>query len=267
MHLFLSPHLDDAVLSCGGTIHRLVEQGATVTILTVMAGDPPVNLPDTPIVCDLHTRWNAGHNPVAARRWEDSESAQALGAQVIHRDYPDCIYRTHEGNALYPDEQAIFGHVHPQDLLPRHLEIESLMFRAVFPSVTALYVPLGVGHHVDHQITRDWGLAIDRQVNEAGSGLRRRPSIALKFYEEYPYTQDRQAIRQAVESLSAYDFTLETQMLNTADISAKIRAIACHRSQISTFWASRSAMAEAVRAAFSIGEGMYAERYWSLKHR
>lgn len=266
MHLFLSPHLDDAVLSCGGTIHRLVSQGAEVTILTVMAGDPPPHLPDTPIVRDLHARWNAGHNPVAARRWEDNESAQTLGAQVIHREYPDCVYRSHAGQALYPDEEALFGDIHPDDTLPRSLMLEAVLFEAVYPEVTALYVPLGVGHHVDHQIVRDWGLQVQaawRTNNRTG------PHIALKFYEEYPYTQDKQAIRVALDDLKghAYEFTQETQMLTAADIRAKTRAVACHRSQISTFWETHSAMAEAIRAAFSIGEGMYAERYWSLKHR
>jgi len=59
MHLFLSPHLDDAVYSCGGTIHQLTSQGTPVQILTFMAGDPPTPLPDTPITRDLHRRWDA----------------------------------------------------------------------------------------------------------------------------------------------------------------------------------------------------------------
>src|SRR5712671_1587678 len=38
-HLFFSPHLDDAVPSCGGMIHSLVSQNKTVQVITVFAGD------------------------------------------------------------------------------------------------------------------------------------------------------------------------------------------------------------------------------------
>ncbi len=257
MHLFLSPHLDDAVLSCGGMIHRLVRQGAPVSIMTVMAGDPPHDLPDTPIVRDLHERWRAGENPVAARRWEDIEASRVLEARIEHRDYRDCVYRTHKGRALYPDEESLFGEVHPDDDLPRALNIEADMFTAVHPNLEAIYVPLGVGHHVDHQIIRDWGLTIHQHA----------PQLALKFYEEYPYTRERSAVRDAFNTLTGIECTAETQILTGGDIAAKIRAIACHRSQINTFWESLAAMEYDVRETFSIGDGMYAERYWSLKAR
>ena len=40
-HLFLSPHYDDAVYSCGGTLASLTTAGENVTVLTVCAGSPP----------------------------------------------------------------------------------------------------------------------------------------------------------------------------------------------------------------------------------
>lgn len=257
MHLFLSPHLDDAVFSCGGTIHRLVRQGASVTIMTVLAGDPPVDLPDTPIVNNLHERWSAGENPIATRRWEDIEAARALEADVQHRDYRDCVYRTHNNAALYPDEDSLFGEIHADDALPRQLAVEAVMFNTIHLDLEALYIPLGVGHHVDHQIIRDWGLAIHHHT----------PGLALKFYEEYPYTKQQGTIKQALNTLNNYEFTAETQMLTGSDIAAKIRAIACHRSQITTFWDGLATMQYDVRETFSIGDGMYAEHYWSLKTR
>ncbi len=68
MHLFLSPHPDDAVLSCGGLIHQLTQKGEPVTILTVMAGDPPDPLPDTPLVRELHQRRSSRQNPCTSTR-------------------------------------------------------------------------------------------------------------------------------------------------------------------------------------------------------
>lgn len=223
--------------------------------MTVMAGDPPLELPDTPIIRDLHQRWDAGEKPVAARRWEDIEACNVLGAHAEQREYHDCVYRTHNGNPLYASEESLFGDIHPDDSLPRNLEVEAVMFHAVYTKLTALYVPLGVGHHVDHQIVRDWGLAIHN----------RSPALAIRFYEEYPYVRQRQAVQTALTALPNREFTIETQMLTGDDIAAKIRAIACHQSQINTFWEDRSAMEYDVRETFSIGDGMYAERYWSLK--
>jgi len=42
MHwIYLSPHLDDAVLSCGGIIWQQVQSGHQVEIWTICAADPP----------------------------------------------------------------------------------------------------------------------------------------------------------------------------------------------------------------------------------
>ncbi|MGH2521295.1 MAG: PIG-L deacetylase family protein, partial [Anaerolineales bacterium] len=40
-HLYLSPHFDDAALSCGGTIHQQTRQGERAVVVTVCAGDSP----------------------------------------------------------------------------------------------------------------------------------------------------------------------------------------------------------------------------------
>ena len=38
-HVYLSPHLDDAVLSCGGAIHRAGAAGEAVLVITVFAAE------------------------------------------------------------------------------------------------------------------------------------------------------------------------------------------------------------------------------------
>lgn len=255
MHLFLSPHLDDAVLSCGGTIFQLTRQGAAVTILTIMAGDPPDPLPDTPIVRDLHQRWRAGESPVAVRRQEDMDAAKVLNATTNHRQYGDCVYRVHGGVALYPSEESLFGDVHPEDSLPGSLAVEAALFNFVFPNLKAIYAPLGVGHHVDHQIVRDWALML----------YQRNPEIDTYFYEEYPYTRDLDAIEAAYAYLPAdYEYAPILVELEKQDINAKIQAIACHRSQLSTFWKTKAELINDVRQSFYIGDGNYGERYWQI---
>lgn len=251
IHLFLSPHLDDAVLSCGATIHQLVNRGDPVTILTVTAGDPSPTTVDTPKIQDLHQRWQAGETPTATRRREDEEAAHILGAQIIHLPIGDCVYRTaHKGGetiALYPSEESLFGEVHPDDTALETLTATSI------PQADVLYVPLGVGHHVDHQITRDWGLELKN----------RHPSQVMKFYEEYPYVNDKIAIQRAL-SFYAQTLTVEARILEDADVVAKVHAIACYQSQISTFWKGLDAMEQATRQSMTDKNDRLVERYWLM---
>jgi LmbE family N-acetylglucosaminyl deacetylase len=251
MHLFLSPHLDDAVYSCGGMIHRLTKNGEKVLILTLMAGDSPDPLPDSPFVRELHTRWSVGHNPIAVRRMEDIAAAQAVGAEVRHHEYPDCIYRTLQSEVLYPSEESIFGTVHTGDKVVQTLAVETVMFKAVYPGIHTIYVPLGVGNHVDHQIVHEWG----RNVYE------HYPSLGIKYYEEYPYIREPGSVERALDRLP-FKLTPELQLLDEANMKAKIKAIACHRSQLSTFWDDEADMQRDVRRVFSHGEGVYGERFW-----
>ncbi|MBZ0298114.1 MAG: PIG-L family deacetylase [Anaerolineae bacterium] len=254
MYLFLSPHLDDAVLSCGGTIHQLTARGETVMVLTTMAGDPPEPLPDTPIIADLHQRWQAGFNPVSARRAEDQRACGLLGAQVLHLDLGDCVYRVaHQAGktlALYPTEESLWGPVRPDD--PAVMSLRS----TTIPPASVVVVPLGNRHHVDHRIVRDWGLWLSQQS----------PALSLRFYEEYPPEID--ATMELEQALTYYqDRTMQPDVrpLTEADVAAKLRAVACYESQISTFWASAAEMEVETRASMTAaGDGNPVERFWRM---
>jgi LmbE family N-acetylglucosaminyl deacetylase len=232
MHLFLSPHLDDAVLSCGGLIHQLVQRGESVRILTVMAGDPPDPLPHSPIVDELHTRWQSGASPVAARREEDRAAAMQLGAEVEHLGIPDCPYRVDDsGKALYPRSEDLFGPVHQAD--------PALQIALELPAEAQIaYIPLGVGGHVDHKVV-------------SVLGQRWYGKVALLLYEEYPYGGSggeaarnspflteklgNSAVQTALAALS-WPVISQEFPLSESDLRAKIEAIGCYKSQISTFW-------------------------------
>lgn len=249
MHLFLSPHFDDAVLSCGGTIYKLTRAGESVMVLTIMGGALPTPLPATPFVRELHTRWQVGSDPVEARRREDRVALSSLGASVDYLPIPDCVYRIADGTALYPNRDAIFGEIHPQD------EALNAVNLIAVNADTIVYAPLGVGNHVDHQIVRDWGLTLKTKL----------PSLVLRFYEEYPYTRDAAALEPAMAHLRSSPLEFEVVPLNEDEVLAKIHAIACYRSQISTFWADLPEMEQDVRQALlNAGDGVYAERYWRI---
>lgn len=250
-HIYLSPHLDDAVLSCGGMIFQQAQRGESIAVITACAGSPPLPMVQSPIVQELHARWAASSpermafaDPPAARRAEDLRALAELGTtiQAIHLDMLDCIYRVHPGSggALYATGPSINAEVQPDDPLTAQLDEA-----APLHTKATLYVPLAVGRHVDHQVVRraaeGWGIAPRQMV----------------YYEDYPYAGEPGAI-EAVVSESA-GWTSQAIPLGAEALKAKIMAVARYESQITTFWMSVAAMADAVRG-FAAARG--GERLW-----
>lgn len=243
MHIFLAPHYDDAVYSAAGTMARLA--GCTrVLVYTVMGGDLPQPLPDTPIVRDLHKRWALGDDPVVLRRAEEVEALVHIGAEGLSGVLPDCVYRTADGHALYPTEESIFSAPAPKDPALTYLADHTLPYT----ESGVLYAPLAVGGHVDHLIVRDWAL---RWMNS---------DWQLCFYTDYPYMRDEAAVAHACETLG---IALEPvlQPYGEIEMQARLRAMAAYASQVSTFWSDTACMAAEVRQMFASSDG-YAERFW-----
>jgi len=250
--VYLSPHLDDAVLSCGGRIWRQVQAGGRVLVVTAFSESPPPGARLSSFARELHTRWEsqveargAINEHVATRRTEDLAALAYLGAEAAHWPYPDCIYRRSlDGRFLYPGEEALWGDVHPGD---RGLIGELIGHLAVVPVAQGgeVYAPLEVSHHVDHQILR-------RAAEASGQ--------TLTYYEDFPYAESPQAIQAALAETRGES---EIVPLPEEALVAKINAIACYRSQVATFWADADHMAAQVRAfARRTGDGQPAERYW-----
>jgi LmbE family N-acetylglucosaminyl deacetylase len=250
MHLFLSPHPDDIPLSCGGIVRQITAQGEAAMLLTLMAADPPPNAPDTPLVRELHVRWGAGVNPFITRRAEDRAAAEVLGMQrTVFTPIPDCIYRSFRGEALYPTVAHIFGEVHPHD--PARPTLLNMPPQVV-NGAHAIYAPLGTGHHVDHQLTRDWALHLKETL----------PGAALWFYEDYPYAGEAGAVERA---LTAFDppLTPLDVRIDEGALCAKLDALRCYGSQISTFWPDVDTMDAVIRDHMTrTGSGVPVERLW-----
>jgi hypothetical protein len=220
-------------------------------------GGVPDKLPDSPMIRELHKRWNAGENPITTRIKEDEAAIALLGATLKRMTvWLDCIYRTSpDGKALYTTEAALFGGVHPDD--PAAKWLPTIVLPPDEP-VRVLYAPLAAGHHVDHQIVRDWAIELRKGNSQ----------IALKFYEDYPYSQEAGVVERALDYFEkkGLSLTQEPSALTTDHMTAKTRAIAEYRSQVGSFWLDGDVMEHAVRrAALNAGNGSFAERFWVLR--
>ena len=246
-YIYLSPHLDDVVLSCGGRIWQQAQAGERVLVVTVFAGTPAPGESLSPFAQGLHALWGHLGDAAARRREEDTAAMAILGAEAVHWPYTDCIYRqSPDGRFLYASEETLWEKVHPAE---KDLVAELAARLAALPPGRdgIIHAPLGVGHHVDHQIVRSAAEASEHK---------------LVYYEDYPYAENRQAV-QAAQKKGGWQ--AELVMLSQGALEAKIAAIACYRSQLGTFWTDRSRMAVAIQTfAERIGGGRPVEQYWEF---
>lgn len=125
-HFYLSPHLDDAIFSCGGLIGQQ-SMDDQVIVLTLFAGGDNLN-------------W---------RRMEDFEATKAVGAGAGHLFYPEAPDR----DDLYKDAVNLFGHsrISDDELV---LELARDIKQLIGSGSLVVYCPLAIGNHIDHRLVR-----------------------------------------------------------------------------------------------------------------
>jgi LmbE family N-acetylglucosaminyl deacetylase len=248
--IYLSPHLDDAVLSCGGLIRQQVISGAKVAVITVFAGQPPDHK-ISEYAASLHARWGSGADTVQERRREDQAAMRWLGGSARHLHYLDAIYRSDGDRFLYVSDQDLFGRLHPSEATLID-EVAGSVLRMLSWEDSWIYAPLGVGNHVDHQLV---AVASRRLIEHTGRAI---------FYEDYPYVERPGALTSRLEGFGEIGWRPQIQTLATGCLQAKINAVTCYESQLTSLFGGPeevetrvSAYARAVSPADAL-----AERYW-----
>lgn len=173
--VILSPHLDDAALSCGGLLHALRNRVSTL-VVSVSCATPRV-LTSTGSSKILHRR---GYVSSQARRLEDIAAMHSVDTDFVHLSFADGIYRRSPltGKLIYRSARERWITPHVEDLA--HSEELYLVLRRLCLDLgkVLLLSPMGIGHHVDHQICAQVAVRL------AAAGAR------LLFYEDFPYVAD-----------------------------------------------------------------------------
>ena len=245
-HVYLSPHLDDAALSCGGAIARHSNDGARVLVATICTAAPSAQEPLSSFAQQHHQMWGlAPGRAMAARQREDLVALERLDADAYHAGLLDAIYRL---PAIYTNNDMLFGTPAPDDplLYATHQLIAALHGR--MPHAT-FYIPLAIGNHVDHQIIH--------------SAARDSAGIAMAFYEDFPYVTWPGALEQRMAALGQ-KFIASTINID-ATLARKISAIDAYVSQLNSLFDDPSARAQIIadyadRLRPDIGT--YGERLW-----
>ena len=229
--IYLSPHLDDAVLSAGGLIYEQTQAGIPVEMWTFMCGNPPEGDGDSPFARSLHAQWgfSSAEETVRERRLEDRNAAAIVGASVTHFDFLDCIYRRGKnGEWLY--KEISIPPVEEDAGIPARIA-ETISARLQPDEV--LVCQRSVGSHVDHVLVRMGAELVGRPLvydidipylfykpqelapKSAGmqesvqfiteSGLKRWQEAVLAYKSQLPVLGEAMATsEQACESIRSY---------------------------------------------------------------
>jgi LmbE family N-acetylglucosaminyl deacetylase len=208
----VSPHLDDAAFSAGGTLATLAREGWAVTVVTCFTGN--VARPQGfALACQLDKGLEPEVDYMALRRDEDRAACAALGAVPRHLPFLEAPHRG------YASAAALFGARLPDDDAAERLR--PVLAEAVARAELVLG-PYGVGDHVDHHVVREALLAV-------------RPDALL--WEDWPYLDRPHVGRPATEPARRVT-------LDAAACTARTAACAAYASQLGFQFGNEAAMRE-----------------------
>jgi LmbE family N-acetylglucosaminyl deacetylase len=245
-HVYLSPHLDDAALSCGGAIAASPAQRLVITLCTA----PP--LPGTvfnAVAVEFHAEWGLAPDEVLrVRLAEDAAAMNLLGVDYVYAGWLDAIYRMPEA---YCSRATLYRPPIPADpLLPQMRDLLTMLIERAPHAM--IYAPLGVGDHVDHLAAFEAALAC--------------PPDRLAFYDDINYALTPGAVEQRLAAIGK-PLAADLVLFDSSALQTKIAAIAAYRSQMAALFGGTTAMEAAIttyHAALAQSRGGYAERIWRI---
>ena len=225
----ISPHLDDAVFSCGDLLAACADAPNRSTVLTVLAGLPPPSISLT--WYDERCGFETSDEAVRTRWTEDDNALAALNTVSVRMAEQDSQY------APLPEPEALALRL--RDCLA-----------AIQDSVDTVVVPMGL-FHCDHECVADACLALMKSKTGA---------VRWVAYEDVLYRRRHGVLQQRLVALfqngvTATPITLlgPAQTIDSPPhAEAKRRAVQCYQTQLRELSMSAG------------GDETSPERYWLL---
>ena len=206
--LAISPHLDDAVFSAGGTLARLAREGWRVVVATVFTASVP-DPRGFALACQLDKDLTADIDYMALRRAEDAAACAFIGAEPRWLPFAEAPHRGYNSatelfdglrsgdeivDAIAPALAELIGSFAPDEVLS----------------------PQAIGAHVDH-------VAVYLALASYG-GPRR-------LWADFPYTT-RSSLRPSPFAAEIRRQAAEDIRLSFAEARSKAGAVALYKSQL-----------------------------------
>lgn len=248
--VILSPHLDDAALSCGGLLHALQGRVSTL-VVSICCGNPPrVATGDGA----GRSQMRRGHVNPRFRRREDIAAMHSVNADFVHLSFPDGVYRRSPltGKLIYRSAREHWTSPRVDDMA--HVEELYLVLRRICLDLGRILLlsPMGIGHHVDHQI------AAQVAVRLALAGA------SLLFYEDFPYVVDPRVGRGdedgPEQALARLHLEAAECLTLPIDVEAKMTLLRHYATQVKALFGDDDGMR--VRIANRTFAALPSEMYW-----
>ena len=166
---FISPHLDDAVLSAGGLIQELAgkTEVTIITVFTKASGKDTLSARQFLRQCHYHDAAKL----FSDRRAEDKRIASKLGIEAIHLGYSDALWRERpvlsaaakalarlmpEFSKIYPTYRFHIarGRLSSSDDSLIETIAKDLRQRVPLEGESEIFCPQAIGNHIDHIVVR-----------------------------------------------------------------------------------------------------------------
>ena len=217
--LIISPHLDDAVLSCGDLIDKLVNEKYSVDVITIFSKEMKKSQLSSAAI-KFHNNCFLPDNPMKQRKQEDKLAHEYLKCNSYYMELPECLYRKYKTKFLYPDLDNIY-HLDKDDskIIKK---IEKGLIK-IINNYDYILAPLGLGGHADH-------IASNKAVNNIMQEIKGK----LYFYEEVAYV----CYYYRENSVSNWGESLKYKLIELSEqnFNNKIQSILLYRSQLNILW-------------------------------
>lgn len=247
--LVFSPHMDDAVLSCGGLLAALSPHLECTTV-TLCTADPKLSSNERP---------PHGIALPSERRHEEAAAMRALNCELVQLDFLDAIYRTDQSSheRIYPTLDSLWSMPVEADTHYRSLLAELLrpVLERAHAAQALILAPAGVGHHVDHILCTQTLLSLVPEVD------------SVLLYEDFPYIVDQGehlGVSDSIEkALHRLHLTGVERMEHLCEINSKVSLILNYPSQLETIFGDRKNIRSVL--AKSGFENSAVERFWRIE--
>lgn len=220
----VSPHIDDAFLSMGGTIINWINQGKDLEIIypfTLSNWTNPLNI--SKIIFEKDTE-----KITKLRKREEKKINENLRYKYIFLDFPD--------RGIKPDWSDV-------ETAKMKVDVKERLLLQLNKDAT-IYFPIGI-NHFDHILVREIGKELIDEYN-----------YNIHFYEDLPYIahmSNFQDFYKVIEENSVNPYW------EKIDIKSKIEILKNYKSQVEESWLKLINL-----YSYSPKDNHYYERFWKF---
>lgn len=248
--IFLSPHMDDAIFSCGALLMSLRAKVPRL-VITITCSQP---IPNGPTQSAKNRK---GFVSPKIRRKEDMKVLKSIHCNFVHLGFQDAIYRRSPSSGCLIYRKAISHRRQPHVEDSGHIEslVQVLKYLCHNMGKVLLISPLGIGNHIDHIITAQVALRLENKQTR------------LLFYEDFPYVRTTELVPGIIYNpafaIRDLGFEPKEYFYHPVDVGAKVELMMKYESQIIPIFGSKAIMRE--KLSNHTFKDNPCEFYWRLK--